>query len=53
MKVGDLVRFMYSRWHNPIGIITHMWVGGSAIVLYEDGEHDVDTDDLEVVNASR
>ena len=53
MKVGDLVRFMYSRWHNPIGIITHLWTSGSAIVLYEDGEHEVVARDLEVVNESR
>jgi len=53
VKVGDLVRFVRARWHNPIGIITHLWAGGTAIVLYEDGEHDVDTEDLEVLSESR
>ena len=53
MKVGDLVRFMYARFHNPVGIIIHLWTGGSAIVLYEDGEHEVVARDLEVINASR
>jgi len=46
MKVGDLVI------HNgkDIGIITHLWVGGSASVLFEDSEYDVDCDDLEVIS---
>jgi len=63
MKVGDLVehgsqRFVYPRaprfdvrqGRRRIGIITRLWVGGSASVLFEDGEYDVDEDDLEVIS---
>ena len=56
MKVGDLVRHGSSvdRGDNPMGIITYLWPGGSdASVLFEDGEYDVDRDDLEVIDESR
>ena len=55
MKIGDLVRHGSSveRGDNPIGIITYLWGAGGASVLFEDGEYDVDRDDLEVINASR
>jgi hypothetical protein len=48
MKVGDLVM----HGGKQIGIITHLWVGGSASVLFKDGEYDVDGDDLEVINVA-
>ena len=52
MKVGDLVIHGSSseRGDNPIGIITYLWAGGGASVLFEDGEYDVDRDDLEVIS---
>jgi len=65
MKVGDLVeletefadprapRFDVRQGRRRIGIITRLWVGGSASVLFEDGEYDVDEDDLEVVNEAQ
>ena len=67
MKVGDLVTHGPRAWavHNGgrlppaaprryrIGIITRLWVGGSASVLFEDGEYDVDEDDLEAISESR
>jgi hypothetical protein len=58
MEVGDLVIRTYgsrtTRKNNPIGIITYLWPGDSdASVLFEDGEYDVDRDDLEVINESR
>ena len=55
MKIGDLVRCTPNVHgdENRVGIITHLWVGGSASVLYEDGEYDVDSDDLEVISESR
>lgn len=62
MKVGDLVILQSPqgsyRWGSigdsskNIGVITHLWVGGSASVLFADGEYDVDSDDLEVINES-
>jgi len=45
MKIGDLV----IHKEKGVGIITQLWVGGSAAVLFSDGEYDVDEDDLEVV----
>ena len=55
MKVGDLVIHGSSddRADNSIGIITYLWVGGGASVLFEDGEYDVDRDDLEVISECR
>jgi len=55
MKVGDLVRHGSSaaRGDNPVGIITYLWLGGDASVLFEDGEYDVAGDDLEVISESR
>ncbi len=51
MKVGDLVvSRLRTRGGKKIGIITHLWVGGSVAVLFKDGEYDVDGDDLEVIN---
>ena len=60
MKVGDLVMLQSPpgsyRWGGlgsngkDIGVITHLWVGGSASVLFENGEYDVDSIDLEVIN---
>jgi len=49
VKVGDLVI------HNDkqVGIIIHLWVGGGADVLFEDGEYQVDSDDLEVISEGR
>ena len=49
MKVGDLV----SHRVNGIGVVTHLWVGGAAAVLFTDGEYDVDEDDLEVISEGR
>ena len=49
VKVGDLV----IHKEKGVGIITHLWVGGSAAVLFSDGEYDVDEDDLEVINETR
>jgi len=49
MKIGDLV----IHKEKGVGIITHLWVGGSAAVLFSDGEYDVDEDDLEVINENR
>jgi hypothetical protein len=49
MKIGDLV----IHKEKGVGIITRLWVGGSAAVLFSDGEHDVDEDDLEVINEDR
>lgn len=46
MKVGDLVIHRAKQ----VGVITHLWVGGAAAVLFEDGEWDVDEDDLEVIS---
>ena len=46
MKIGDLV----VHKEKGLGIITQLWVGGSAAVLFADGEYDVDEDDLEAVN---
>ena len=64
MKVGDLVEQRLvavaagrippeSARRYRIGIITRLWVGGSASVLFEDGEYDVDEDDLEVISEDR
>jgi len=55
MKVGDLVVYGYDgkSTGKEIGIITHLWVGGSAAVLFKDGEVDVDEDDLEVISEDR
>ena len=52
MKVGDLVAHGYDGKSDgkTYGVITHLWVGGSASVLFEDGEYDVDEDDLEVIS---
>jgi len=52
MKVGDLVIHNSNvlREDRPAGIITHIWDGGSVSVLFEDGEYDVDSDDLEVIS---
>jgi len=52
MKVGDLVIHGSSgdRGDRPIGVITHLWFSGGASVLFEDGEYDVDSDDLEVLD---
>ena len=51
MEVGDLVL------HNgkQAGVIIHLWGVEPEIasVLFEDGEYDVDCDDLEVINGSR
>ena len=49
MKVGDLV--IHKK--KGVGIITQLWVGGSAAVLFSDGKYDVDEDDLEVINEDR
>ena len=53
MKVGDLV----IHFGREYGIIIHLrtckWDGGVADVLFEDGEYQVDCDDLEVINESR
>tara|TARA_Y100000310_G_C20615142_1_gene780222 strand:- start:32 stop:181 length:150 start_codon:yes stop_codon:yes gene_type:complete len=49
MKIGDLV----IHKEKGIGIITRLWVGGSAAVLFSDGEYDIDEDDLEVINEAR
>lgn len=46
MKVGDLVLHQGKQ----IGVVTHLWVGGGASVLFVDGEWDVDSDDLEVIS---
>ncbi len=50
MKVGDLVKAGY--WYG-VGIVTHLWAGGTVSVLFKDGEYDVDGDDLEVISESR
>ena len=49
MKVGDLV----IHDGKQIGIITHLWVGGGASVLFEDGEYDVDDCDLEIIQDNK
>ena len=56
MKVGDLVihHFVGNELASiqpdkQIGIITHLWGACVASVLFEDGEYDVDSDDLEVI----
>ncbi len=51
MKVGDLVRHLDR--HKQVGIIIHLWAGGSAAVLFEDGEYQVYSNDLEVISESR
>lgn len=61
MKVGDLVAHYFVgnelasiQPDKQVGIITHLWAKvGAASVLFEDGEYDVDSDDLEVINESR
>ena len=61
MQVGDLVIHAGTVAGSRVGIITHLWVGGGTLchrklgasVLFEDGEYDVDSDDLEVINESR
>jgi len=55
VKVGDLVAHGYDgkSGGKEIGIITHLWVGGSVAVLFKDGEYDVDGDDLEVISETR
>jgi len=65
MKVGDLVKCdpwvhrggtkhpANIRERGPqfhIGVITKLWVGGSARVLFFDGEKDINEDYLEVIN---
>ena len=45
MKVGDLVIHAGEQ----VGIITHLWDGVRTSVLFEDGEYDVDSVDLEVI----
>jgi len=51
VKVGDLVLHNSSvlPGDRPAGIIIHIWAGGGITVLFEDGEYDVDSDDLEVI----
>lgn len=46
MQVGDLVIHSGKEY----GIIIHLWDWGEADVLFEDGEYQVDCDDLEVIN---
>ncbi len=58
MKVGDLVIHHFvgnelDHADKQVGLITHLWVGGAASILFEDGEYDVDSDDLEVISESR
>ena len=62
MKVGDLVRVrsIMERDDNAIGIITYLWtrratatVRRCVSVLFEDGEYDIDSDAIEVINESR
>ena len=50
MKVGDLV----IHDGKQIGIITHLWVGGAASVLFAGGILiEFDEDDLEVISEGR
>ena len=58
MKVGDLVRHGSSvdRGDNPVGVITYLWPDyevSYVSILFEDGEYDVDRDDLEMINEDR
>mgnify|MGYP000167089730 CR=1 FL=1 len=56
MKVGDLVRVQHAPpgEENGIGIITHLWVGGAASVLFTVGVLiEFDEDDLEVISGGR
>ena len=46
MQIGDLV----IHFGKEYGIIIHLNDFGSAGVLFEDGEYQVDCDDLEVIN---
>ena len=46
MKVGNLV-----IWDDEeIGIIEHIFDNGDVSVVFSDGAHQVDCDDLEVIN---
>jgi len=49
VKIGDLVL----HGGKQVGIITHLWNGGGASVLFADGEYDVESVDLEVISESR
>ena len=34
----------------PAGIITWVFTSGEVVVLFEDGEHQMDSEDMEVIN---
>ena len=55
MKVGDLIRIQtpFSHGYGNIGIVMHLWDNGDADVLFHDGDYQMDSDDLEVINESR
>jgi hypothetical protein len=54
MKVGDLIRIQadYS-FNGDIGIVTHLWDNGDVDVLFHDGEFQMNSYDLEVINEGR
>ena len=53
MQVGDLVRIQIHPQQPAIGIVTHLWGNGEVDVLFHDGEYQMNSADLEVVNEGR
>ena len=49
MKVGDLV----IHFGKDIGIVDYIFDNGDVCVIFDDGEYQVDSGDLEVISESR
>ena len=53
MNVGDLVEIASGYLETEIGIITWVFSNDDVVVLFEDGEHQMNPEDLKVISENR